>query len=619
MLAAGCRFGAPVRVDIAEVRAERRAPEPSPADDPLPTPPEEPLSELDAKGDAAYQTRPELALAYWRWASVARIAALTGDRFTAPVVARFLDREALGARMRLALDDEFGPDELQGLEVTWRTFGLMAGDRSLGQTFAELLAEQVAGFYDPETQELALIAEAAKAEPGWFEALLGGDDRASQRLILDHEVTHALQDQVFDLHAQHARVEMDDDASLALSALVEGDAMVAMLLATLSPEERQGFLELPPGLVAGLLNTALPVLATFGGGAAYDAAPEVLRSMLLSPYTRGFGFALPLWAAGTTARRAAFCAPPRSTEQILYPDRPVAEPLRFVFPEEPRELAGWIRIRENTLGELTLQSLIGATAAEGWDGDTYRVYERGTGPPAEPGTAPGTALGTALGTAPGTAPGTALGTAPGTAPGTEPGTFTVWMSVWSAEEDAAQAERAVLARGLKGLRVARDGVRLSVFIGLPESLAEVVVTWAGRATLEAKRFPARPGKRPRVSAGRLPSVCDEAARAARASERDPGMEVFMRRAFAAPPQADPPLVRDALEALGVSRAEWVAESERRAERMCRCETRACAGSAIEDDLRWFETLRGEEVNGVDFDRMKRATERHAECAARLGR
>jgi len=81
-----------------------------------------------------------------------------------------------------------------------------------------------------------------------------------------------------------------------------------------------------------------------------------------------------------------YLKPPRSSEQILHPEKYFDEeddPLKIALPE-PAELSGpdWEKIFENSLGQWQIQVLLQHTAdpvralraAPGWEGDTYAVY-----------------------------------------------------------------------------------------------------------------------------------------------------------------------------------------------------------------------------------------------------
>ena len=73
---------------------------------------------------------------------------------------------------------------LRRSELVLKKFGLLPRDFDLGKFLPLLLKEQVAGYYDPKTRTVNLL--------DW----LGAEQ---QKPVLAHELTHALQDQSFNL------------------------------------------------------------------------------------------------------------------------------------------------------------------------------------------------------------------------------------------------------------------------------------------------------------------------------------------------------------------------------------------------------------------------------------
>jgi len=93
--------------------------------------------------------------------------------------------------------------------------GLIPADTDLFELYLNLFTEQVLGLYDPETDQLYVIADRGEFGP-------------LEESTLAHEYVHALQQQHFDIQSLGESAEVDLDASVALSALVEGDAYVRL-------------------------------------------------------------------------------------------------------------------------------------------------------------------------------------------------------------------------------------------------------------------------------------------------------------------------------------------------------------------------------------------------------
>ena len=114
--------------------------------------------------------------------------------------------------------------------------------------------------------------------------------------------------------------------------------------------------------------------------------PPILVASLSFPYTSGVDFVAELYRRdGFAAIDAAWADPPRTTEQILHPQRYLAGDLPQLVSLVPLTStlgAGWRQVDEDILGEFYLreylaQQLPPATvdrAATGWGGDRYAVY-----------------------------------------------------------------------------------------------------------------------------------------------------------------------------------------------------------------------------------------------------
>ena len=113
------------------------------------------------------------------------------------------------------LDQESSPAELHATEVVLKAFGLAPAEFRYRPFLIKLLTEQVAGYYDPKAQQFYLA--------DWIEL-------EGQKPVMAHELTHALQDQHFNLRRFEKWPKGDSDAELAAHALIEGDATLAMTL-----------------------------------------------------------------------------------------------------------------------------------------------------------------------------------------------------------------------------------------------------------------------------------------------------------------------------------------------------------------------------------------------------
>lgn len=354
-------------------------------------PPEEAQAgwELLSAGDrSAAAGRTTEALQAWKRAFEKLFPTYRDIAFRAPVTAEYLRRHELRAMLSRDLRQQEADGSLAGQTKALVGFGFVAPGLDLKQTMLEMLRDEVAGFYDPETKKLYLIREPERRQQprSWWEKLAEKEkafDPAAEKVVLIHEMAHALVDQHYDLRALDRRAAGDDDMSLAVTALIEGDATLCMIVAG----RDRSVLSAPPALFNFSLSLTRPLMA-LSGSDSFRKAPAIFRESLIFPYIKGLSFCLSLTSPTGSWQpvNAAFANPPTSSEQILHPDRyPGDTPTRLWFADlRPALGADWSPVFANVLGELQTRVLLAekipgadaAIAADGWDGDYYRVYER---------------------------------------------------------------------------------------------------------------------------------------------------------------------------------------------------------------------------------------------------
>lgn len=166
---------------------------------------------------------------------IAPLAAFVEDarhlRFDHPVEVRFLTPEEYkneitgGEDGDVELSDE-EKKEIEQFEGLFRALGLIGDDTSLLDETEQLETEGTAAFYDPDTEEIVVY---------------GTELDIDTKVTLVHELTHAAQDQNFDL----SRDFEGDGASSLFKALGEGDAtrMEAAYVDQLPESEQEEYYE----------------------------------------------------------------------------------------------------------------------------------------------------------------------------------------------------------------------------------------------------------------------------------------------------------------------------------------------------------------------------------------
>jgi hypothetical protein len=291
---------------------------------------------------------------------------LRGLRATTKVERDVMDKAALCAFLTKKFHEENPPELVKGTETLYKQLGLLPKDASLEQLYLELLTSQVAGLYDDVTKHMYVISSSDTAGP-------------IERFIYSHEYTHALTDQAFDLRKVVGTATDQSDRAMARSALIEGDATLAMTLWAQN--------NLTPSELLQAAGAADP-----GSQAVLDRMPAILKDPLLFPYTSGLQLALGAFQTGGGYGGVdnLYRNPPDSTEQVLHPDKLASReaPVAVTFPDDlaTRLGDGWKVSLQDTFGELLLGIILkdagaqdATDAAAGWGGDRVALVEGPTG------------------------------------------------------------------------------------------------------------------------------------------------------------------------------------------------------------------------------------------------
>jgi len=228
---------------------------------------------------------------------------------------RLTGRDEVVAYLEKSMAEDKDAKRLRRSELVLKKFGLLPRDFDLSKFLVALLREQIAGYYDPKKKTVNLL--------DWV-------DVAAQRPVLAHELTHALQDQSFNLDKwmrkgdvdldtkknPNARDVQNDETPEARQAVAEGQAMVVLVDNMLLPAG-QSLLSSPE--VAKALEDGM--LAGTPDSIQFQSAPIYLREALTFPYRYGLEFEAELLKQG--GRQKAFAGalknPPYTTRQIMEP------------------------------------------------------------------------------------------------------------------------------------------------------------------------------------------------------------------------------------------------------------------------------------------------------------
>ncbi len=205
--------------------------------------------------------------------------------------------------------------------------------------------------------------------------LLLRDDltESAARGVLVHEIGHALQDQTYGMPTNTD----GDDAALAIKSVYEGDATLTRELYAAKSIDQSADDRVSDAIMIVRTNTRESVAKALG--VPDDATREPRFGETISTYLDGMVFVASLWQrGGFPLVNSAYARVPVSTEQILHPDKYLANELPIVVAA-PVMPAGTAKLAEGTLGELRTRLLLArcsktpAVGGWGWGGDRFVV------------------------------------------------------------------------------------------------------------------------------------------------------------------------------------------------------------------------------------------------------
>jgi hypothetical protein len=258
------------------------------------------------------------------------------------------------------LETDLPPELLEGMSAAYRLFGLLPDTLDLHGLLLSLYTEQVVGYYDPDSVALYVVESA---------------DRSFLRMVLAHEMVHALQGQYLPVDSLIAP-DRSNDARMAAQAVLEGQATLASLTILMPDRDFSAIPDFWETYRSSLKqqHAQMPV---------FSSAPAVIQEGIVFPYLEGANFVrwFGEWYPDTLPYGRFL---PQSTEQILHPDRyrDNDAPVDLVLIGGPEPL------HSDVLGEfetqILLTELLGSESmaragARDWGGDRYAVYETPAG------------------------------------------------------------------------------------------------------------------------------------------------------------------------------------------------------------------------------------------------
>jgi len=302
----------------------------------------------------------------------------------ASVKRQLLSPDDLEKMTRSRLSKEQFADHFERAQLTMKKFGLLPRDFDLKEFLIKIQRKDIAAFYDAETKTISLMNTISARE---------------QEVVLAHELTHALQDQNYDLRTWGRAGSKDgkdddfgknDESSAARRAVVEGQATVVMMDYLLSKTGRT--LANTPGLIYRMED---PLVKYSIDTQIVRDAPMILRESGSFPYRDGLIFEGELLQAGgkKMAFSGVFAHPPQNTHDVIQPraylNHEKLPPLPF--PDAKSMLQDEYDLFDaGTVGELDVRALLwqfgSRTLADdlskSWQGGAYMAFRKKSAAPA---------------------------------------------------------------------------------------------------------------------------------------------------------------------------------------------------------------------------------------------
>ncbi len=269
----------------------------------------------------------------------------TGLAIKTGVKRKLIDRDQVQSYIEKQLREDEDAQRLKNGEMVLKKFGLVPRDFDVDGFLVQLMREQVAGYYDPETKFVNLL--------DWLPP-------ETQMPVLAHELTHSLQDQNFGMEKwvkgpnhkkkmSPAETIADDELSVARHAVLEGQAMAVMIDWMLAPVGKS-LLDAPQ-----IVDAMESGMAQGADSPVFNKAPLYLQRVLIFPYTYGLDFERALLKQGKDkAFAGVFKRPPVNTREVMEPGAYVAnENLPALDPPDLAKALGkaWEMYDVGSIGE----------------------------------------------------------------------------------------------------------------------------------------------------------------------------------------------------------------------------------------------------------------------------
>jgi hypothetical protein len=243
----------------------------------------------------------------------------------------------------------------------YRLIGFIGPRDNYEDLYLEFAARAVIGFYAPADNLLWVINDSGDLGFDTFDPTL--------KSTVAHELVHSLQDHAFEVQQLLAQAASDPDWALALSAVIEGDAV---------HHER----------LWGADHLAGTPIDEGRRTVSGSGIPAALERELRFPYESGLDWSdLKGSLADNSETNAVLEGRRITTAEVLHPELAEGwQPAVVELPDLTKQLGSdWNQSSHGSFGEFRLRNLLqlrltglpAVAGAAGWAGDQYALYQNG--------------------------------------------------------------------------------------------------------------------------------------------------------------------------------------------------------------------------------------------------
>jgi hypothetical protein len=254
------------------------------------------------------------------------------------------------------LHREVPPRELARDQEVLRLLRLIPAGTNLSQLLGKAFGTEVGGYYVPRTGQLSVV---------------GGAGGLLREITLAHELTHALEDQHFNID-RHGGGGLLDDRSVADATVREGTATLVMVDYVIV--KQIGSTKVPEQVRQRVLSALDDASVPQSSG-----LPRYVRESLVFPYPTGARLIDRVQRRGgwSAVNRLYGPGAPVSSEQVMHPAKRHDPPVRVVIAARHAQLRG-------DVGEFDTEQLLRAAngrarssrAAAGWGGGEFALFPK---------------------------------------------------------------------------------------------------------------------------------------------------------------------------------------------------------------------------------------------------